>query len=203
MTDFFDRLESELKVAAARQDAPAPERRKHRFMRSRALLAAVVAVAVAVPASAAVIDAFRPQRERDGLVRTAPRTTVTEGEDRYFGPWQAFVSDSSSGRCFGVRLLDPPGPIPGSTVEGCGTSNEPARIGGGDGPPRTALFGFAAPDAVRVRLQADGVEAREFDTHAVAGRQERFFFASVPRNPGDLANLRIVAVRGDGSPGGR
>jgi hypothetical protein len=54
-----------------------------------------------------------------------------------------------------------------------------------------------------VRLEADGVEAREFDTHAVAGRQERFFFASVPRNPSDLTSLRVVAVRGDGSPASR
>jgi hypothetical protein len=202
MTDFFDRLDDELRQAAARQDAAASRagnRRRTRFSRrTRALLATAAALVVAVPAGAAVVDAFRPHREADGVVRTAPRDVIARGADPIFGRWEAFVSATSSGPCFGIRLLDPPGIEPGSTVEGCGTDDRPARIGGGDGPPRTALFGFAPRGASSVRIEARGREGREFPTHPQPSGGRPFFFASLPADPADLPGLRIVALAPDG-----
>lgn len=199
MTDFFDRLENELRAATARQEAPARASSSRR-LRPRGRLIAVLAAAliVVVPASAAVIEAFRPYREPDNVVRTAPKTVIATGEDPEFGAWEAFTSDTSAGECFGIRLLDPPGPIPGSTMEGCGTTNEPARVAGGDGPERTALFGFAPGAAAKVRIEAEGNTGRTFPTYDVPGRTATFFFASLPANPEDLPGLRVVALTRDG-----
>ena len=193
MSAYFDRVEEELRSAAARQDAGRNRRIRRRPGR-HAALAVVAAISLAVPAGAAVI-AFRPNRESDGLIRTAPRTIIATGQDPEFGAWEAFVSSSSSGPCFGIRLIDPPGPSAGSTSEGCGTSDQPARIGGGDGPRRTALFGFVPAGATHVRIQAKGHLGREFPTYAVAGRSARFYFASLPANPRELPGLRVVPLR--------
>lgn len=204
MTDYFDQLQEQLRAAAMREDARAqadgaarPARRFAR--RSRPLLALAAALVVAVPAGAAVV-VFQPLREPDGLVRTAPKQLLASGEDPHFGKWQAFASNSTVGPCFGIRLIDPPGMQPASTSEGCGTTNKPARIGGGDGPARTALYGFARAAAERVRIEADGQTAREFPTHPTSDPRGTFFFASLPQNPNKLAGLRIVALDADGQP---
>ena len=204
MTDYFDRLQEQLQAAAVREDARAqatsPTRPARRFIgRSRPLLALAAALIVAVPAGAAVV-VFQPEREPDGLVRTAPKQLLASGEDAQFGRWEAFASDSTAGPCFGMRLIDPPGIQPGSTSEGCGTTNRPARIGGGDGPPRTALYGFAPTAATRVRIDADGQTAREFPAHPTTDPRGTFFFASLPQNPNKLPGLRIVALDADGRP---
>lgn len=199
MTDFFDRLEDELRSAAARQDgAPASPGRFSR--RARISLVAVASLAIAVPASAAVIEVFRPERESDGLIRTAPREVIATGESAEFGSWQAFRSDSTSGRCFGLRLIDPPGPERGSVSEGCGTADAPARIGGGDGPPRTALFGFVPAAADAVRLETDAGQVAEAPTERTVTEGQRFFFVSVPKNPDALPGLRVVAVDSNHAP---
>lgn len=205
MTDYFNRLENELRSAVVRQEAGEPAQSSARPLRrrfgrmSRPMLALTAALIIAVPAAAAVV-VFVPEREPDGLVRTAPKGQLASGEDPEFGKWQAFRSDSTSGPCFGIRLIDPPGVQPGGTSEGCGTTEEPARIGGGDGPPRTALFGFAPKAAERVRIQAYGQPGREFPTHQTADRRGAFFFASLPENPDKLPGLRVVALDGDGQP---
>ncbi|MDP8968887.1 MAG: hypothetical protein M3N04_09830 [Actinomycetota bacterium] len=122
-----------------------------------------------------------------------------DGEDPQFGKWEAFASNSTVGPCFGIRLIDPPGIQPASTSEGCGTTNKPARIGG-DGPARTALYGFAPAAAERVRIEADGQSAREFPAHATTDPRGTFFFASLPQNPNKLAGLRVIALDADGQP---
>lgn len=205
MTDYFDRLENELRGAVVRQEAGTAGRSsagptRGRLARmSRPMLALTAALLVAVPAAAAVV-VFAPQREPDGLVRTAPKETIASGEDPEFGRWQAFTSDSSSGPCLGIHLVDPPGVLPGSTSEGCGITEAPARIGGGDGPRRTALFGFAPKAAERVRIQADGEPGREFPTHRTTDPRGDFFFASLSESPDKLPGLRVVALDGDGRP---
>lgn len=205
MTDYFDRLENELRSAVVRQEAgsagrsSAGQTRRRLARMSRPMLALTAALLIAVPAAAAVV-VFAPQREPDGLLRTAPKTPIASGEDPEFGRWQAFVSDSTSGPCLGIRLIDPPGVLPGSTSEGCGITEAPARIGGGDGPPRTALFGFAPKTSKRVRILADGQPGREFPTHQTTDPRGDLFFASLPENPGKLPGLRVVALDGDGRP---
>ena len=201
MTDFFDRLEGEFRAAIVREQRSAAKRpRRWRFTRRGALMTIAVATVLAVPASAAVLGVFTPQRESDGLVRTAPRTDIATGVDPEFGKWEAFVSKSTVGDCFGVRLIDPPGILPEMTSEGCGTADEPGQLGGGDGPPRTALFGFASPGATQVRILADNHAGRRFPTHRLAERPRPFFFASLPANPGDLRNLRVIALDANGEP---
>lgn len=205
MTDYFDRLEGQLRAAAARQENAARSEAPRRFPRPlRPLLVLGAALALVVPASAAVIEIFEPQREPDGLVRTAPREVIAKGQDPEFGAWEAFISESTAGPCFGVRLIDPPGVLPGSTSEGCGgTGGEPAQVGGGDGPPRTALFGFAPAEAEQVRIEADGNSGRQFPTQPVPSRRGTFFFASLPENPDDLPGLRVVPLGADGKPTGK
>jgi hypothetical protein len=201
MSDYFDRLERELRRAAVRQEtgepANSPARPARLARRSRPVLAVAAALIIAVPAAAAVV-VFQPQREPDGLVRTAPKGLLASGEDSEFGKWEAFASASTSGPCFGIRLIDPPGMQPGGTSEGCGTTNAPARIGGGDGPPRTALYGFAPKTAARVRIEADGQVGREVPTHPTDDPRGTFFFASLPANPDELPGLRVVALNDDG-----
>ena len=203
MTDYFERLQGELRSAAVRQDAgqrsDSRERPARRMRRSRGLLALAVAVIVAVPAAAAVV-VFEPQRERDGLTRTAPKALLASGEDPEFGKWHAFASNSTVGSCFGLRLIDPPGFEPGSTSEGCGATRPTARIGGGDGPRRTALFGFVPKAARRVRIQANGHPGRTFPTHPTTDPRGAFFFASLPENPSKLPGLRIVVLHAHGHP---
>jgi len=204
MNDYFDRLENELRAAVVRQEADEqaesqarPPRRLARM--SRPLAALVAALIVAVPAAAAVV-VFQPEDESDGLVRTAPKGQIAAGDDAEFGRWEAFASSSTAGPCFGIRLIDPPGLQPGSTAEGCGTTDEPARVGGGDGPPRTALYGFAPKAAERVRIEADGQPGSEFPTHPTNDPRGDFFFASLPESPNTLSGLRVVALGGDGQP---
>ena len=204
MTDYFDRVQDELRAAAVRQEAAeqerAAERPPRRFGRmSRPLLVTLAALIVAVPAAAAVV-VFQPDDEPDGLVRTAPKGQIAAGDDPVFGRWEAFASASTAGPCFGIRLVDPPGTQPGSTSEGCGTTDQPARIGGGDGPPATGVYGFAPAAAVRVRLEADGHAAREFPTHATTDPRGDFFFASLAENPDKLPGLRVIALAADGRP---
>jgi hypothetical protein len=193
MTDFFDRLENQLRGAMHRDPRARRAGRRVRRRLPRGALAMSAALLVAVPASAAVTGIW-PQREADGLVRTAPKIVIAKGDNPEFGPWEAFVSDSSHGACFGLRLLDPPGVEEGSTSEGCGvTPGEPARIGGGDGPPRTGVFGFVPSAATQVRITAEGQPSRIFPTFrhpaAVAGA---FFFASLPTN--DRKRLRVAPL---------
>lgn len=201
MTDFFDRLEGELRTSMVREQQPTAKRERPWWARRRGGLAAVgVVLLLAVPASAAVVGVFEPEREPDGLVRTAPRGLIAQGVDPEFGEWEAFVSQSTAGDCLGLRLIDPPGIEPGSTSEGCGITKEPARLGGGDGPPRTALFGFASSDATQVRIVADNHAGRVFPTYRSGERRQPFFFASLPANPSELRNLRVVELDGDGNP---
>jgi hypothetical protein len=132
-------------------------------------------------------------------VRTAPRGLIAQGVDPEFGEWKAFVSKSTAGDCLGLRLIDPPGIEPGSTSEGCGSTKEPARIGGGDGPPRTALFGFTSSDASQVRILADNHPGRVFITHRSSTHQQPFFFASLPVDPSELHNPRVVELDANGN----
>lgn len=192
MSDFFDRLETQLRRAAAPVAEPAAPRRPRR--RALAVVTGAVLLA-AVPASAAMLGAFEPQEEPDDLVRTAPKALVAQGNDPEFGAWEATRSQSTDGECLGLRLVDPPGPQPGSTSEGCGSVAEPARIGGGSGAGRTAMFGYASPRARQVRIVADNHPGRTFPTHPVAASDRSFFFASLPVN---AVNPRIVALDGDG-----
>lgn len=199
MSDFFDRLEGELRASITRQQQGATRERRWWARRRGALAAVGVAALVAVPASTAVVDVFEPEREPDGLVRTAPPALIATGVDPEFGKWEAFVSKSTVGDCLGLRLIDPPGIAPGSTSEGCGITDKPAQVGGGDGPPRTALFGFASPNASQVRILADNHPGRVFPTHRSAERREAFFFASLPADPSDLRNVRVVELDADGN----
>jgi hypothetical protein len=152
-----------------------------------------------VPAAAAVV-VFRPEREHDGLVRTAPKSLLATGEDPLWGKWEAFASASTTGPCFGIRLIDPPGVQPGSTSEGCGVTSKPARIGGGSGAARTALFGFVPAAAELVRIEAGGQTARQFPAHPTNDPRGAFFFASLPVNPDELPGLRVIALDADGRP---
>ena len=204
MSDYFDRLEKELRGAAVRQDAGDRANRRRRragvlARQSRPLLALAAALIVAVPTAAAVV-VFQPDREPDALIRTAPKSLLASGQDPLWGTWEAFASDSTIGPCFGIRLIDPPGTQPGGTSEGCGVTSKPARIGGGSGPARTALFGFAPTAAQRVRIEAGGQTAREFPAHPTNDRRGAFFFASLPANPNKLPSLRVIALDANGQP---
>jgi hypothetical protein len=201
MTDFFDRLEDQLRASIVRERAPnASPERQWSVTRRTTVIAAGVATLLAVPASAAMLGVFAPEREPDGLVRTAPRGLIAKGVDPQFGQWEAFVSESTVGDCLGLRLIDPPGIEPGSTSEGCGVTDEPARLGGGDGPARTALFGFASPEASQVRILADNHPGRVLPTHRSAESRRPFFFASLPVAPNELRNPRVVELDPDGNP---
>lgn len=195
--DFFDRLEDGLR-ASTRHQAASDVRSKRR--RRTMALAGLAAVVVAVPTSAAVVGVFTPEEESDGLVRTAPKVDVARGTDPEFGDWVAFTSKSTTGDCFGIRLIDPPGIEPGSTSEGCGVTDQPAQMGGGSGPRRTALFGFASPDAAKVRIVADNHAGREFSTHPIAEEARPFFFASLPAAPQELRNVRVIELDRQGNP---
>jgi hypothetical protein len=204
MSDYFDRLETELRGAAVRHDAGDGAARRRRpggrlSGQSWPLLALTAALIVAVPTAAAVV-VFQPEREPDNLVRTAPKSLLASGQDPLWGKWEAFASDSTVGPCFGIRLIDPPGTQPGGTSEGCGATSKPARIGGGSGPARTAVFGFAPATARRVRIEAAGQAAREFPTHQTNDRRGAFFFASLPANPNKLPRLRVIALDADRQP---
>lgn len=191
MTDYFDRLEEELRSAHAHAEGASPVRKRRR-VRTRFAVAAVAGLIVAVPASAAVTGIW-PQREPDGLVRTAGRTVVASGEDERWGRWEAFISDSAEGDCFGLRLLDPPG----GESEGCGPANEPARIAGGSGPPRAAVFGLAPAGATEVRVEAGRQDTKISRTYPNSTGRGPFYFVSFPTDR--LERLKIVALR-DGQP---
>jgi hypothetical protein len=193
--DFFDRLDRELQAAARRQ-SPATRRWARR---PRLALVLAGLLVVAVPASAAVTGVFTPYEEPDGLVRVTAKTVIATGTSPEFGRWEAFVSRADVGACSGVRYIDPPGREPGGTTsEGCGPAHRwpVASTGGGDGPPRRALYGFTAPGAERVRIEHGGREVRWFPAHHHPAAPGAFFFASLPVEHAD--GLRVVVFAGDG-----
>ena len=194
MTDYFQRLQEELHGALQRQtrQPPAPlHRRAWTALRVRPAIIVAVTALIAVPTAAAVTGLW-PQREPDGLVRLTPQRIIASGDSPEFGAWEATASTSDRGNCFGLRLLDPPGPQGGTMSEGCGTASDVAVIGGGSGPPMTGVFGFAPDAATHVRVENAAGQSGNFPTYRVDGRRERFFFASLPNN--DRTGLQVVPL---------
>jgi hypothetical protein len=179
MTDYFDVVRRELVAATARQNGAAEVRRRPLRRRRRLALVAFAATFLVVPASLAVTGIW-PRTEPDGLVRKTAPLVVASGVDPVFGSWEAVVSESSAGRCVGLRLADPPGPEERSTYESCGGSGV-AVIAGGDGPPRTGVFGTVPGDAAEVEARTATELARRVKAYAIDGDRS-FYFAAFASN---------------------
>lgn len=200
MTDYFDRLENELRSAVVREEAG--ERSELGAPDATTLCAHVTPDA---GADGRADHRGARRRRRRGLCARARPTVSCEPRPKDRSP-PARTPSSASGRPSPQTAPRDRASASASSIHPASSPAVPLRAAapptsrpdrGGDDPPRTALFGFAPKAAERVRIQADGKPGRDFPTHQTADPRGAFFFASLPENPDKLPGLRVVALDGE------
>ena len=161
------------------EEDPAPRRLARRRRRMGGLAAAFVLLA-AGGATAAVTGVFTPQKEVDGLVRTAPKSVVTTGTTSDGRRWELTTSDSDVGFCFGLRFPDEAG----ASSEGCGGSGPGsltvATSSGGSAKLNALVFGTAPDAARRIVVRTAGRERTVPAVDDARGVEGRFYLAELP-----------------------
>jgi hypothetical protein len=224
MSEFFGRLETELRAAAERpprRTAPVPA------------IAAAVLVALAVAPIVFVLgsgsdDAGAPG-ERSAVEKPPARglegfpgaEVVATGTSPVAGPWEIFtyqserLADPETGevyqpeglRCLGLRLPDPPPDHSGAISGQCG---EFPRTPGfsriqktvpdvAGGAREILVYGRAPEDAALVRLTPDAGKAIEVKPlEGPAGETGDFYLFAVPA---DIGEARVNWIDDEGNEG--
>jgi hypothetical protein len=204
VSEFFGRLETELRAAAVRKprrSVPVPA------IAVAALLALAVAPIVFVLGSGSDSrDAPDPgQSPRSALPRFPGERVVATGTAPVAGPWEIVtyeserLADPESGevyqpaglRCLGIRLLDPPADHSGGLSGQCGEF--PRTPGFGriqqtvpnvrGGAREILVYGRVPEEAALVRVTSDGGAAAE--TEPIEGP------------PGETGDFYLIAMRTD------
>lgn len=171
-SDFFSKLDLDLRDLALREVAATksrPKRRRRGRRHSAIATAAVLLIggAVATATDLLPIGAKVPVRTIGGPHepnRTGPRIAVATGRTPITGRWQMFWSRSSAGDCIALQFLDEPGPGAGSISEGCG-GPQGLTVGArvpipGTPNAETVIDGRTPDDVAAVRVTVPGLGDR-------------------------------------------
>jgi hypothetical protein len=227
MSEFFGRLETELRAAAER-----PPRRTVPVPAIAAAVLLALALAPIVFVLGSGNDEAGAPGERSGAERPRPlgleafpgAEVVATGTAPVAGPWQIFtyrserLADPESGevyqpaglRCLGLRLLDPPSDHASGIGGQCGDFPRtpgfsrvqqvvPDEAGGAR---EILVYGRAPEDAALVRLTPDAGEAIEMKPlEGPAGETGDFYLFAVPADIGEGRVNWIDEERNEGSVG--
>jgi hypothetical protein len=225
MSDFFGRLETELRAAAERKPrraVPVPA------IAAAALLALALAPIVLVLGSGSD-EAGAP--ERDSAAETPQdlatpgfpgAEVVATGTAPVAGPWEVFtyrserIADPESGkvyqpaglRCLGLRLSDPPSDHSAGVIGQCGEfprtpgfsriqQTVPTIAGGAR---EIVLYGRVPEEAASVRVTFDGRAPVEVEPLQGPRGESGNFYVVVPMPP-DTSGARVNWIDSNGNEG--
>jgi hypothetical protein len=220
MSEFFGRLETELRAAAERpprRTVPVPA------LAVAGLLALALAPIVLVLGSGSdsrdAPGPAQPQRPPE-VPRFPGERVVATGTAPVAGPWQLLtyqserLADPDTGevyqpaglRCFGLRLLDPPADHSGGISGQCGEfprtpgfSRIQQTVPNVAGGAREILvYGRAPEEAALVRLVPDDWEPIEMKPFEGSGGNGDFYLFAVPA---DIGEGRVTWIDSEGNEG--